>query len=52
LNQQAALAGATLPQARSAARRFANRWRQDYAKAVACLRNDLDELFAGHPVCV
>lgn len=34
----------TLPQARSAARRFAERWHADYPKAVACLRNDLDEL--------
>jgi transposase-like protein len=34
----------TLPQARSAARRFADRWHADYPKAVACLRNDLDEL--------
>lgn len=34
----------TLPQARSAARRFANRWEHDYPKAVACLRDDLDEL--------
>jgi putative transposase len=34
----------TLPQARSAARRFADRWEDDYPKAVACLRDDLDEL--------
>ena len=34
----------TLPQARSAARRFADRWEADYPKAVACLRDDLDEL--------
>ncbi len=34
----------TLPQARSAARRFADRWHDTYPKAVACLRNDLDEL--------
>ena len=33
-----------LPQARSAARRFADRWETDYPKAVACLRDDLDEL--------
>ncbi len=26
------------------ARRFAKRWEADYPKAVACLRNDLDEL--------
>jgi len=34
----------TLPQARSAARRFADRWEADYPKAVDCLRRDLDEL--------
>lgn len=34
----------TLPQARAAARRFADRWQEGYPKAVACLRNDLDEL--------
>jgi transposase-like protein len=34
----------TLPQARSAARRFANRWQATYANAVSCLQNDLDEL--------
>ncbi len=34
----------TVPQARSAARRFADRWQVDYPKAVACLRDDLDEL--------
>ncbi|MDP7642606.1 MAG: IS256 family transposase [Alphaproteobacteria bacterium] len=34
----------TRPQARSAARRFADRWQDIYPKAVACLRNDLDEL--------
>ena len=34
----------TLPKARSAARRFADQWVNDYPKAVACLRNDLDEL--------
>jgi len=33
-----------LPQARSAARRLADRWETDYPKAVACLRDDLDEL--------
>jgi putative transposase len=32
------------PGARAAARRFADRWQQAYARAVACLRNDLDEL--------
>ncbi len=36
----------TRPQARSAARRFADRWQGAYPKAVACLRNDLDELLA------
>ena len=35
---------ATLPQARAAARRFADRWQATYPKAVACLQNDLDEL--------
>ena len=30
--------------AESAARRFADRWEPVYPKAVACLRNDLDEL--------
>lgn len=34
----------TGPKARSAARRFADQWRETYPKAVACLRNDLDEL--------
>ncbi len=34
----------TLPKARSAARRFADQWENDYPKAVACLRNDLDDL--------
>jgi transposase-like protein len=34
----------TLPQARAAARRFADRWEADYPKAVRCLRDDLDEL--------
>ncbi len=34
----------TVPQARSAARRFADRWQADYPKAVACLRDDLDQL--------
>ena len=29
---------------RRAARRFADRWEDDYPKAVACLRHDLDEL--------
>ena len=35
---------ANLPAARSAARRFAERFDQQYPAAVACLRNDLDEL--------
>jgi putative transposase len=34
----------TLPKARSAARRLADRWEADYPKAVDCLRRDLDEL--------
>ena len=34
----------TLVKARSAARRFADRWEDAYPKAVACLRNDLDDL--------
>ena len=34
----------TVPEARSAARRFADRWHDTYPKAVDCLRNDLDEL--------
>ena len=34
----------TLPRARSAARRFADRWAGHYPPAVACLRDDLDEL--------
>ncbi len=33
--------------ARSAARRFADRWQKPYPKAVACLRDDLD----GLPTC-
>ena len=41
---QAVINAKTVPQARSAARRFATRWRQDYPKAVACLRDDLDDL--------
>ncbi|MGH6904812.1 MAG: IS256 family transposase [Geminicoccaceae bacterium] len=35
---------ATLPQARAAARRFADRWEGICPKAVACLRADLDDL--------
>jgi transposase-like protein len=34
----------TIPKARSAARRFADKWQQPYPKAVACLRDDLDDL--------
>lgn len=34
----------TRPRAQSAARRFANQWEQAYPRAVACLRDDLDEL--------
>ena len=41
---QAVMNAKTLPQARTAARRFADHWEPDYPKAVACLRNDLDEL--------
>jgi transposase-like protein len=37
---------ATKRRAQSAARRFASRWQDTYPKAVACLRNDLDELLA------
>lgn len=37
---------ATQPRARSAARRFAERWGARYPRAVACLRRDLDELLA------
>lgn len=42
---QAVMNAKTLPQARSAARRFADHWEADYPKAVSCLRDDLDELF-------
>lgn len=35
---------ANAPAARSAARRFAERFQEQYPAAVACLRNDLDEL--------
>ena len=34
----------TRPQALAAARRFADRFEEDYPKAVACLRDDLDDL--------
>ena len=33
-----------IAKARAAARRFADRFEADYPKAVACLRDDLDEL--------
>ena len=41
---RAVMNAATLVAARAAARRFADRWQESYPKAVACLRNDLDEL--------
>jgi transposase-like protein len=34
------------PKAREAARRFANRFEDEYPKAVACLRDDLDDLLS------
>ena len=40
----AVMNASTATKARSAARRFAARWGQAYPAAVACLRNDLDEL--------
>jgi transposase-like protein len=43
---QAIMNAPDLPRARAAARRFADRWLDRYPKAVACLRNDLDELLA------
>src|SRR5262249_34464119 len=43
-NLHAIINATTVPRARSAARRFADRWTADYRRAVACLRNDLDEL--------
>src|SRR5919106_1050020 len=43
---QAIMNAPNLPRARAAARRFADRWWERYPKAVACLRNDLDELLA------
>jgi transposase-like protein len=36
---------ANIPAAHSAPRRFAERFDEQYPAAVACLRNDLDELF-------
>lgn len=40
----AVMNAATERSARSAARRFADRWEEAYPRAVACLRADLDEL--------
>lgn len=40
----AVMNAATRPKAQSAARRFADRWQEIYPKAVACLRDDLDDL--------
>jgi putative transposase len=40
----AVMNAATAMKARSAARRFAERWGQTHPAAVACLRDDLDEL--------
>ena len=37
----------SLPKARGAARRFADRWEAEHEKAVRCLRDDLDELLTG-----
>jgi transposase-like protein len=37
----------TLPKARGAARRFADRREAEYEKAVRCLRDDLDERLTG-----
>jgi transposase-like protein len=34
----------TLPKAQAAARRLADRFEEEYPKAVACLRDDLDDL--------
>jgi putative transposase len=41
---QAVMNAANRVAARAAARRFANRWAEQYPRAVACLRDDLDEL--------
>jgi transposase-like protein len=41
---RAVMNATTMPRARSAARRFADRWAADYPRAVVCLRTDLDEL--------
>ncbi len=40
----AVMNAANIVKERKAARRFADRWQATYATAVACLRNDLDEL--------
>lgn len=40
----AVMNASTRPKALGAARRFADRWRATYPKAVACLRDDLDDL--------
>jgi transposase-like protein len=40
----AVMNASTRPTALAAARRFADRWQARYPKAVACLRDDLDEL--------
>jgi transposase-like protein len=40
----AVMNAATLQQARAAARCFADQWQEAYPNAVACLRDDLDEL--------
>jgi putative transposase len=42
----AVMNAATAMKARSAARRFAERWDQTYPAAVACLRDDLDKLLS------
>ena len=41
---QAIMNAPNRPKALSAARRFADAWEETYPKAVACLRNDLDDL--------
>lgn len=41
---RAVMNAGNLTAARAAARRFADRWQETYPKAVACLRDDLDEL--------
>jgi len=44
VNLHAIMNADTRPQALAAARRFAARWKARYPNALACLRNDLDEL--------